>query len=231
MEQSEFIEKMDKIDKWLNEVRDKCHEFAMKINLDFYVFQTSCYEYNPKLLLIGANPGGDNQYRDVLENNRWDKRPVKSIYYWENTIAEKPQWEIEGKLDGSNVMRSKLDKVFSEDNNLNILKDTMMMNIFYFNLKNSDDIKKIDVKIRQYCIDKTLEFIEIINPQNILFFTTAWRNLSSYGVKNIVGIDYYIKQGILGNRTVYAMPSYGYYKAYSYENMAKMGKLLSSIIK
>ncbi|MDR1582700.1 MAG: hypothetical protein LBS55_05490, partial [Prevotellaceae bacterium] len=64
MKQSEFIEKRN---KWLSEVSDTCHEFALKIDLDFYVFQTPCDVYNPKLLLIGINPGGYKSYKQALE--------------------------------------------------------------------------------------------------------------------------------------------------------------------
>ncbi len=35
-----------KKEKWLKEVSDTCHEFAIKIDLDFYVFQTAVH-YNP----------------------------------------------------------------------------------------------------------------------------------------------------------------------------------------
>jgi hypothetical protein len=106
-----------------------------------------------------------------------------------------------------------------------------MMNMFYFNTGEAKDIAGIAVEIRKYCIDKTLEFIDILNPQNILFLTSDEGNLSSCGVKDIVVKENSIKQGTLGKHTVYAIPHYGYYSAYSYENSAKMGKSLSGIFK
>jgi hypothetical protein len=33
MNQADFLEKKE---KWLNEVSDECHEFALKINLDYF---------------------------------------------------------------------------------------------------------------------------------------------------------------------------------------------------
>jgi hypothetical protein len=228
MNETEFLEKRD---KWLSEVSDECHEFASKIDLDFYVFQTPCDRYRPKLLIIGINPGGDKTYKKALEEKGYNKRPANELYYNENTIAEKPEWEK--PEDGSNKLRSSLKKVFNADNNLDILKDSVMMNMCYFNTKGTKDIySKIPVEIRKYCIDKTVEFIDIINPQNILFLTVGIYNLGTYGVKNIVQKENFIMQGILGDRTVYAIPHYADRKpAYSYENGAKMGKALSEIFK
>jgi hypothetical protein len=225
MEQSKFLEKKE---KWLNEVSDECHEFALKIDLDFYVFQTPCDKYNPKLLLIGINPGGSKTYREALKGlakDGYDKRPASRLAYAENTLVEKPEWE-EGK--GSDVMRSSLKRVFNAENHLDILPDTVMMNMFYFNTDKAVDIFRVDAEILKYCIDKTLEFIDIINPQNILFYTSSY--LKNCGVKNIVGKGNSIKQGTLGERTVYAIPNHGYWSAYSYENSAKMGKSLSEML-
>jgi hypothetical protein len=203
----------------------------MKIDLDFYVFQTPCDRYNPKLLLIGINPGGSKPYTEALADKGYDKRPANDLYCQENTLVEKPAWEKEAGLKGSDVMRNSLARVFNKDNNLDILKDTVMMNMFYFNTNQAKDIAGIKTEIRKYCIDKTLEFIEIVDPQNILFLTSKDDSLKSCGVTKITGVENYIKQGILGNRTVYAIPHYGFYRAYSYENSAKMGKLLNGILK
>jgi hypothetical protein len=226
MNQTEFLKKRN---KWLNEVSDECHEFALKIDLDFYVFQTPCDRYNPKLLIIGINPGGSKSYKKALEEKGYDKRPASDLYYKENTLVEKPEWET-GK--GSDVMRASLKRVFNGDNNLDILKDTVMMNMFYFNTDQAKDIAGVKAEIRQYCIDKTLEFIDILDPQNILFLTSDYGNLGNCSVKNIVVKENFIKQGILGKHTVYAIPHYASrLGAYSYENSAKMGKSLSKIFK
>jgi hypothetical protein len=227
MNGSEFLEKKE---TWLNEVSNQCHEYALKIDLDFYVFQTPCDRYNPKLLLIGINPGGSKSYKEALEGKGYDKRPASDLGYEENTIAEKPEWEKTKGLPGSDVMRNRLRKVFNANNHLDILKDAIMMNMFYFNTKKAKDIYNIDAGIRKYCIKKTVEFIDIISPQNTLFLTSGYKNLESYGVKNIVQKENFIKQCTLGNRTVYAIPHYaGRTSAYSHINSAKMGKALSEI--
>jgi hypothetical protein len=223
MEQSQFLERKEKL---LNEVSDECHGFALKVDLDFYVFQTPCDRYNPKLLLIGINPGGSKPYRQALEGKGYDKRPASDLG---NDIMSSTDKE-------SADMRNFLKRVFSKDNDFDILNDTVIMNMLYFNTDREKNIAGIESEIRKYCINKTLEFIEILNPQNILFFTSNYKNLSSYGVKNITVKEAFVKQGILGNRTVYAIPHYKYVprKAgdpypYSKDECMKIVKLLNTI--
>jgi hypothetical protein len=159
--------------------------------LDFYVFQTPCDVYNPKLLIIGINPGGSKPYSVALqeknqqEKGYGEKRRADDLGYGENTLAAKPQWEIDAKLKGADRMRSSLHKVFHKDNNLDILEDTVMMNMFYFNTKQAKDINNISDEIREYCKTKTLEFIDILNPQNILYLTTDDSNLKACGVTSL----------------------------------------------
>ena len=105
--------------EWLESVSNDCHQFALKTNLDFYVFQTPIF-YNPKLLIIGINPGGGKTYSEVLSEKNIDRRTSETLFYGENTLFEKPKWEIEGKLKGSDVLRDRLKRIFNEKNDLNI---------------------------------------------------------------------------------------------------------------
>jgi hypothetical protein len=222
MKKKEFLEKRE---KWLDEVSDQCHEYALKIDLDFYVFQTPSDKYKPKLLIIGINPGGSKSYSDALKEKGYDKRPGYDLGPDVNLLVEKPDWSNNDRL------RNSLQRVFHKDNGLDILKDTVMMNMFYFNTVQSKDIDGINAEIRKYCIAKTIEFIDILKPQNILFLTNDYSNLQSCSVKSIKTLENFIKQGTLGEHTVYAIPHYGYFSAYSYENSAKLGKNLSKIFK
>lgn len=219
-----------KKEQWLKEVSDTCHEYALKIDLDFYVFQTPA-NYNPDLLIIGINPGGDKSYQTTLEEKGYDKRPFNNLGYDENTIAHKPQWEIDGKLKGADVLRGAFKRVFNQDNNLDILENTVMMNMFYFNTKTEKAIAEIETlkEIKAYCIAKTLEFIELSNPKNILFLTSNNYNLRECAVKQITVLGDNVKTGKLGERVIYAIPHYGSYAAYSHVNAAKMGKKLSTL--
>ncbi|MDY3521948.1 hypothetical protein JSO62_10465 [Riemerella anatipestifer] len=215
---------------WLEEVCKDCHEFALKSNLDFYVFQTPII-YNPKLLIIGINPGGGKTYSEILKEKNINKRTPETLYYGENTLTNKPIWEIEANLKGSDVLRDRIKRIFNDENNLNILENSMMMNMFYFNTKKGKDIEGINLEIKQYCIEKTKEFIEIINPKNILFLTSSNNNLKECSVKEIKIIGDNVKTGKLGNREVVAIPHYGFFSAYSHENSKKIGKKLSEIFK
>lgn len=220
-----------KKEKWLREVSDTCHEFALKIDLDFYVFQTQVY-YNPDLLIIGINPGSSKTYQKALNEKKYDKRPYNDLGYDENTLVRKPQWEIDEKLKGADRLRGAFKKVFNEKNDLDILEHTIMMNMFYFNTTAEKDISKIEInkEIKAYCIEKTLEFIEILNPKNILFLTSSHSNLKNCTVKEILPIENNIQSGKLGQRIVYSIPHYaarGNY--YSYDNSEKMGKSLSKL--
>lgn len=219
-----------KKDKWLKEVSNQCHEFALKTDLDFYVFQTPV-SYNPDLLIIGINPGGDKSYCQLLNDKGYSKRPYNDLGYNENTLVIKPDWEIENQLKGNDIMRNAFKRVFNKENNLAILENTIMMNMFYFNTQKEIHIDKIDIKdeIKNYCINKTKEFIEILNPKNVLFLTSNNKNLKSCSVQNIEVLGNNIKKGLLGKREIYAIPHYGSYSAYSYVNAEKTGKNLSEI--
>jgi hypothetical protein len=194
--------------------------------LDFYVFQTPCDVYNPKLLLIGINPGGYKSYKQALEEKGYDKRPANDLG---NNISLS---EDKASAD----MRNWIKRVFNRDNNFDILNDTVIMNMLYFNTERAKDIAGIKTEIRKYCVDKTMEFVEILNPKNILFFTYDDKNLRSYGVKNITVKERFIKQGILGTHTVYAIPHYKYVQRnvddiypYTKEECAKIVQSLNEI--
>lgn len=214
--------------KWLEEVSNACHSFAIKTDLDFYVFQTPCQTSNPDLLIIGINPGGLKPYSETLREKEYSQRPSHDLGYDENTLIEKPAWET-GK--GSDVLRERLARVFNEKNGLNILANSVMMNMYYFNTNQAKDIDNYGQNIFEYCVNKTIEFIDLLNPKNILFLTTNQQLLKQCKVK-LTGeiLDGHIKKGELNGRAVYAMPHYGWYQGYSYDNCAKMARSLNSVL-
>ena len=222
MDQENFILSRN---KWLEEVSNQCHEFALKCDLDFYVFQTPCNIYNPKLLIIGINPGGSKTYTEMLKCKDYDKRPATDLGPDINTLIAKPDWETE---TGNDKMRTNFSKVFTEENKLrSSLESAVMMNMFYFNTPKETDINLIDIEIIDYCLNKTLEFIDILNPQNILFLTSKEASLKKCKIKNIVRIGNNVTKAELNNRIVFAIPHYGYYGAYSNGKSYTMGKTLS----
>lgn len=217
-------------DAWLNEVSDKCHEYALRIDRDFYVFQTPVDTYQPDLLIIGINPGGDKKYSQTLEEKGYKKRPFDDLAYSTNILVEKPQWEIDAKLKGANTMRSRFRMVFNKENDLDhILENTVMMNMFYFNTKTAEEIKDIVGEIRSYCRMKTLEFIEIINPKNILILGST-QVLKEMGVIDFENIAKFVKQGKLGERVTLSIPHYSAYSYYSKENSQEIARGLKEAL-
>ncbi|HCN83895.1 MAG TPA: hypothetical protein DIT07_09795 [Sphingobacteriaceae bacterium] len=227
MNQEKFIEKRN---QWLEEVSDQCHKFALKCDLDFYVFQTPCEKYNPELLIIGINPGGGKPYSKILREKDYSKRPSTDLGYDVNTLTIKPQWEIDNNEKGNNVMRNRFSKVFTEENNLKkTLEETVMMNMYYFNTPKEKDLNNIENEIKDYCLKKTVEFIEILNPENILFLTSNESNLKQCGVSGIRPVANNVKRGKLKNFDVFIISHYGYYGAYSQIKASEMGKTLREI--
>lgn len=70
-----FYDMTQELDKWLEEVTEQCHEFAIEIDLDFYCFQSPLPTTNPETVIIGINPGGYVRYSETLEKHSINKRP------------------------------------------------------------------------------------------------------------------------------------------------------------
>jgi len=228
MTQADYIIKRN---KWLEEVSNACHDFALQSDLDFYAFQTPIDHYNPELLIIGINPGGGGSYSSILEEKGMSKRSASDLAYDVNTLTTKPQWEVDCGMKGNDVMRDKFAKLFSADNGFTIILDNaVMMNMVYFNTPKEVDLGTVDPNAKAYCIKKTQEFIEILNPKHILFLTSSAANLKRCSVTNLVGLGNNIKEGLLNGRKVYTIPHYSYYGAYSNVKSASMGKALSVLL-
>lgn len=225
-EQNKFIELRE---KWLEEVSKQFHEVALKLDTDYYVFQTDCSVYNPDLLIIGINPGGSGSYTKKLEEFKkegYDRRPGWSLKYNENTLTTKPAWEIEKKEKGADKLRNSFSRVFNEKTGLKqTLENAVMMNMFYFNTVKAVDLENISIEARKQCLERTKEFIEILNPKNLLFLTSDKKMLSEVNVQK-THIENNVSMGMLGTRTVYIIPHYTYYGAYSSKKAELMGKTL-----
>jgi hypothetical protein len=225
-EQNKFIELRD---KWLDEVSNQFHEVALKLDTDYYVFQTDCSIYNPDLLIIGINPGGNKTYIVKLEEFKkkgYDRRPGWSLKTNVNTLTTKPDWENENKEKGADKLRSSFSRVFNEKTGLKqTLENAVMMNLIYFITAQADDLEKIPIEDRKACLTRTLEFIKILNPKNILFLTSDEKYLKEANIQK-KHIENNVSMGMLGDRDVYIIPHYGYRGAYSYVKAELMGKTL-----
>ncbi|GAP72038.1 hypothetical protein [Candidatus Symbiothrix dinenymphae] len=195
----------EKLNSWLTEVCDQCHEFAKQIDVDFYVFQTPLpANYNPDILIIGINPGGFKSYSQALEEKAKDlqrdykKRTIDSLYYDVNTLTQTGT--------GKYALRDRLKLIFNSKKSFSALEKATIMNMVYFNTRQERDLYKFPKEIIEYCQNKTNEFIEILHPQNILFFTSDYRKLSKMNVKGITALGYGVKTGTLNGKKIIAIP-------------------------
>ena len=165
METKEFEIKKE---KWLQEVADGCHEIAIKNENypDFYVFQSQIFE-NPDLLNIGANPAGNETYKDMLQRKQIERRTkddlINSSDGKNNEYISNPDWAISKPIL----------EMFSGKRTREVLENAVIMNAVYFNTKKVEHLGnfKEDKKVmKDFCSNKTLEFIkDICKPKNILF--------------------------------------------------------------
>lgn len=144
---------------WLNDVTSTCNKYAKEINLDFYPFQSSV-EFNPDLLIIGANPAGEGKYCDrtrMAENLGSEKRYNAYIEY-END----PVWKI----------NKPVIKMFSGANSRKVLEESVITNALYFNTPSIREFERLPNgrEIIEYCSERTSELIyDIVKPKTVLF--------------------------------------------------------------
>lgn len=227
----EFLQKRE---QWLKEVAAQCHIYALEIDKDFYVFQTRSDLFRPEILFIGINPGNSISYQDALKNIKTykaeDRRLWTNLGYDCNTLVSKPDWEIKAKLKGNDVMRSRLKTMFHNENLFSKLENSVMMNMFYFNTKKANEIKELPEEIRNFCEAKSIEFINLIEPQNIVFFGSE-TNLKKIGIKNFNYLGSNLKTAKLNAMDVFVIPHYSYFGAYSNERGQSTGNKLAEILK
>ena len=161
--ESEF---KNKLQAWLEDVATTCDKYAREIDRDFYPFQSQVFQ-NPELLIIGANPGNDGDYKSFVERNKRGRLSSELSNCGENgenayiAYKDDPEWKI----------NKPILKMFEVPKMRRILESAVIMNVIYFNTKKVVDLKKFSVgnQIIDYCKAKTLELIvEIVKPKAVL---------------------------------------------------------------
>src|SRR5690606_7146036 len=224
------VEFLQKREIWLKEVADQCHEYALELDKDFYVFQSSSKLFRPDILLIGINPGDLRTYKEALKNIKQDKnedrRNADNLDYPINLLVESG-----GDWDQMDNVRKKIKAIFHSENLFKYLENSVMMNMIYFNTKSSTDINNLGNKIINYCTSKTVQFAEIIEPRNIVFFTSDSTFLKKCGVTDIKKVGDFTKIGKWNNREVIAIPHFSArgYSAYDIKN--RIGSELEKFLK
>ncbi|MEQ2911831.1 hypothetical protein [Butyricimonas faecihominis] len=167
------------LNNWLQEVANGCHQIATNstynMDMDFYVFQSSV-SFQPELMIIGSNPGGEVSYR--VMNQKWgrERRTANDL-----GISECNQFIVN---DGWGSMRS-LCELFSGPILRPVFEKAVITNIVYFNTGSCQGLRKRmnqgGREALQFCVRKNLELIRILCPQHIVLMGNPVRdNLMKY---------------------------------------------------
>lgn len=167
------------LNNWLQEVANGCHQIATNstynMDMDCYVFQSSV-SFQPELMIIGSNPGGEVSYR--VMNQKWgrERRTANDL-----GISECNQFIVN---DGWGSMRS-LCELFSGPILRPVFEKAVITNIVYFNTGSCQGLRKRmnqgGREALQFCVRKNLELIRILCPQHIVLMGNPVRdNLMKY---------------------------------------------------
>lgn len=161
------------IENWKIEVADTCDAFAKSkefdFDLDFYVFQSSV-RFAPPLLMIGANPGGQNSYNSVNREKKRNRRTASDLGYDSNQFLANPAWRS-----------SSLCSLFSGEKLFPMFENAVLTNLVYFNTRKFDILRKRTgaKKVIDFCKKSNRQLINIIQPKNIILMG----NISLDGLK------------------------------------------------
>lgn len=110
----------------------------------YYVFQTDKFYYNPDLLIVGINPGGN--------------------YYGEPQLAQKDNYYIKGNDAWATCLRSAFG--YGDNEYLStILENCVGTNRVFINTSSEDDIEKILLPKANELIE---ELVQIVQPKHII---------------------------------------------------------------
>jgi hypothetical protein len=150
-----------KLEKWLENVATTCDKFANEIDLDFYPFQSQVRnKFNTNLIILGVNPGGSSKYK---------KTRTKDDLFNCGENGENAIIAYEGHKDWK--FNTPLLEMFKSQQLRNILTESVIMNVVYFNTSNINNLEKVKFKneIVDYCTKMTKQLIyDIIKPKVIL---------------------------------------------------------------
>ncbi|MEI8274014.1 MAG: hypothetical protein WCG08_15475 [Paludibacter sp.] len=200
-----------KLQAWLEDVAITCDKYAREIDRDFYPFQSNVFE-NPELLIIGANPGNEEDYKSFIEKNKRGRLASELSNCGENgenayiAYKDDPKWKI----------NKPILKMFETPKMRTILENAVIMNVVYFNTVKVEDLKTYNSggEIIKACVDFTYEFVyNILKPKNILLLGEAapkWMKIS-YNYKNDTILWNKSNQWLIQNKMVNQIPHYKIY--------------------
>lgn len=180
---------------------------------------------NPKLLILGLNPGGGAT--DFIEESALS---IPAVHEY---------------LDANYPLASKMKKMLGEE----LINKSIKSNIIFFRTKNWEEWGKStsDLKLTDFCFKKVKEMISEIKPQNILCegFSTQQNLFSIFGqsIKYkfslelrspedkclLYAIDLEISES--SSIPVYAIPHPTGSRGYTNEDFHEVGKWLRILLK
>ncbi|WP_209389120.1 hypothetical protein [Chryseobacterium sp. RR2-3-20] len=184
---------------WAEKAINICKTIAEDYHLDYYAFQKPC-NLKSKNLILALNPFSNYAF----PSKKVDKR-IESTLDSQKFLQGNSKWN--GYQTNWKVLRQLMKMKIIYDMEL----DFNYMNYVYFPSKKFIDIKKIkEVNILETCKDLTLEFINILQPENIILLGTS-SGMDEFEIDGevlLVGNDNkrLIIRGKIGNHKVFAIP-------------------------
>ena len=167
------------LNNWLQEVANGCHQIAVNsaynMGMDFYVFQSNV-SFQPELMIIGSNPGGNKEYSTMNREQGRERRTANNL-----GISDHNQFLVN---DGWGSMRS-LCELFSGPILRPVFEKAVITNIVYFNTDNFQELRKRmnqgGREALQFCVKKNMELIRLVSPKHLLLMGIPARdNLRPY---------------------------------------------------
>ena len=167
------------LNNWLQEVANGCYQIAVNsaynMDMDFYVFQSNV-SFQPELMIIGSNPGGNKEYSTMNREQGRERRTANNL-----GISDHNQFLVN---DGWGSMRS-LCELFSGPILRPVFEKAVITNIVYFNTGNFQELRKRmnqgGREALQFCVKKNMELIRLVSPKHLLLMGIPARdNLRPY---------------------------------------------------
>lgn len=166
-----------KVENWLSNVADGCHAITTNpvfdMDLDFYPLQSDIYQ-QPKLLIIGINPGGGMSYSKKNLDEKRERRDASNLKYTTNQFVEHFNEIGWGNL-------KPLCNLFEGEILRPIFEKAVITNLIYFNSGTFAAFKKqkgyktgLD-----FCLKMNSELISLIEPETILLMGKPVKDIFS----------------------------------------------------
>ena len=197
------------LNNWLQEVANGCHQIAVNsaynMDMDFYVFQSNV-SFQPELMIIGSNPGGNKEYSTMNREQGRERRTANNL-----GISDHNQFLVN---DGWGSMRS-LCELFSGPILRPVFEKAVITNIVYFNTGNFQELRKRmnqgGREALQVCVKKNMELIRLVSPKHLLLMGIPARdNLRPYFDKPLQSllVTPVEKYNLIQETTLNGIPTY-----------------------